>query len=44
MFQLINDEKPDAEDRKIRVFEGGAILAVLAVLSVVLWFTFKYTG
>ena len=44
MFQLINDEKPDRADRKLRILEGGAILAVLAIMAVVLWWTFKYTG
>ncbi len=44
MFQLINDEKASPEDRKLRLLEGGAILAVLAIMSVVLWWTFKYTG
>jgi hypothetical protein len=41
MFQLINDEKPTPEDRKLRVFEGGAIVAVLGIMSVVLWYAFK---
>ena len=44
MFQLINDEKPTSEDRKLRMLEGGAIVAVLGIMSVMLWYAFKYSG
>ena len=41
MFQLINDQKPNPADRKLKVLEGGAVLAVLSILGVVLWWAFK---
>lgn len=44
MFELINDGKPDPADRKLRLLEGGAVLAVLAIMGVVLWQLFKYSG
>ncbi len=44
MFQLINDEKPDPADRKLRILEGGAIVAVLSIMGVMLWYVFKFSG
>ena len=44
MFQLIDDEKPDPGDRKLKILEGGAILAVLSIMGVMLWYVFKYSG
>lgn len=41
MFQLINDEKPTPEDRKVRILEGGAIVAVLGIMGALLWYAFK---
>lgn len=41
MFQLINDEKPTPEDRKVRILEGGAIVAVLGIMGAMLWYAFK---
>jgi hypothetical protein len=42
MFQLINDEKPTSEDKKLRLLEGGAILAVLGIMGAMLWYVFQY--
>ncbi len=37
MFELIDDAKPDPEDRKQRILKGGALfLAALAVLGAAL--------
>ena len=44
MFQLINDEKPDPEDRKLKILEGGAIVAVLSIMGAMLWYVFNYHG
>lgn len=41
MFQLINDEKPTPEDRKVRILEGGVIVAVLGIMGAMLWYAFK---
>ncbi len=41
MFQLINDEKPAPGDRRLKILEGGAILVVLGILGVALWWAFK---
>ena len=38
MFQLINDEKPTAEDKKTWLVEGGVIVAGLAVVVAVFYF------
>jgi hypothetical protein len=41
MFQLINDEKPTSEDRKLRLIEGGVIVAGLAIVVAVFYFALQ---
>jgi hypothetical protein len=43
MFQMLNDEKPDASERKERLVEGGWIVAGLAAVAAVVWFLIRHT-
>jgi hypothetical protein len=43
MFQMLNDEKPDASERKEKLVEGGWIVGGLVGVAAIVWFLIRHT-
>ncbi len=43
MFQMLNDEKPDAAERKDKLVESGWIVGGLVGLAAIVWFLIRHT-
>jgi hypothetical protein len=43
MFQMLNDEKPDASERRDKLVEGGWIVAGLVGVAAIVWFLIRHT-